>query len=143
MPVKHSSPAKNTRSKRNPVVLTPSSRVPLDHTSSVHQLSSNLDRGPPMEGAAPSRRGVINLRRSRSFSGLFGGYPGMSEGARARLGEVEDGEGEESVKEEDSREAEVADALANAPKVPQGSKLAPNNKTLVSQSDPSPLKIME
>ncbi|MBW0566504.1 hypothetical protein O181_106219 [Austropuccinia psidii MF-1] len=39
----------------------------------------------------------------------------MSEGARARDGEVEDEEGEESVEEEDSWETEVADALENAP----------------------------
>ncbi|MBW0524675.1 hypothetical protein O181_064390 [Austropuccinia psidii MF-1] len=55
-----------------------------------------------MEGAAPFRRGGMKSRRSRSFSGLLGDYPGMSEGARARLGEVEDEEGEESVEEEDS-----------------------------------------
>ncbi|MBW0532771.1 hypothetical protein O181_072486 [Austropuccinia psidii MF-1] len=67
----------------------------------------------------------------------------MSEGARARLGEVEDEEGEESVEEEGSGETKVADALANAPEVPQGSNLAPTNQPLVSQSDPSLLKIME
>ncbi|MBW0562343.1 hypothetical protein O181_102058 [Austropuccinia psidii MF-1] len=86
MPVQHSPPAKNTRSQRNPAVITPTERVPLDRTPSVHKLSANLDRGAPMEGAAPSRR-------SRSFSGLLGGYPGMSEGVRERLGEVEDEEG--------------------------------------------------
>ncbi|MBW0560524.1 hypothetical protein O181_100239 [Austropuccinia psidii MF-1] len=90
MAVQHSPPAKNTRSQRNLAVLTPTSRVPLDCTPSVHQLSENLDRGPPMEGEAPLRRG-------------------------ARLGEVEDEEGEESVEEEDSGETEVADALTNAP----------------------------
>ncbi|MBW0496956.1 hypothetical protein O181_036671 [Austropuccinia psidii MF-1] len=67
-----------------------------------------------MEEEAPSRRGGMKSRRSRSFSGLLGGYPGMSEGARERLGEVEDEEGEESVEEEDPRETEVADALANS-----------------------------
>ncbi|MBW0545047.1 hypothetical protein O181_084762 [Austropuccinia psidii MF-1] len=67
----------------------------------------------------------------------------MSEGARARLGEVEDEEGEESVEEEDSGETEVADALTNAQLVLQGSNLAPTNQPLVSQSDPSLLKIME
>ncbi|MBW0487478.1 hypothetical protein O181_027193 [Austropuccinia psidii MF-1] len=79
MPVQHGPPAKSTRSQRNSAVLTPTERVPLDCTPSVHQLSANLDRGPPMEGEAPSRS-------SRSFSGLLDGYPGMSEGARARLG---------------------------------------------------------
>ncbi|MBW0568344.1 hypothetical protein O181_108059 [Austropuccinia psidii MF-1] len=96
-----------------------------------------------MEGAVPSRRGEMKSRRTRSFSGLLGGYPGISKGARARLGEVEDEEGEESVEEEDSGETEVADALANAPEVPQGSNLAPTNQPLVSQSDASLLKIME
>ncbi|MBW0565098.1 hypothetical protein O181_104813 [Austropuccinia psidii MF-1] len=32
-----------------------------------------------MEGAAPSRRGGMKSRRSRSFSSLLGGYPGISE----------------------------------------------------------------
>ncbi|MBW0568260.1 hypothetical protein O181_107975 [Austropuccinia psidii MF-1] len=95
-----------------------------------------------MEGAAPSRRGGMKSRRSRSFSGLFSGYPGMSEGARARLGEFEDEEGEESVEEEDSGETEVADALENAPEVPQGSNLALSNQPLVSQTEPSLLKMM-
>ncbi|MBW0470223.1 hypothetical protein O181_009938 [Austropuccinia psidii MF-1] len=39
----------------------------------------------------------------------------MSEGARARLGEVENEEGEESVEEEYYGETQVADSLANAP----------------------------
>ncbi|MBW0567379.1 hypothetical protein O181_107094 [Austropuccinia psidii MF-1] len=67
----------------------------------------------------------------------------MSEGAREILGEVEDKEGEKFVEEEESGETEVVDALANAPHVPQGSNLAPTNQPLVSQSDPSLLKIME
>ncbi|MBW0586032.1 hypothetical protein O181_125747 [Austropuccinia psidii MF-1] len=67
----------------------------------------------------------------------------MSEGERARLGEFEDEEGEESVEEEDSGETEVADALENAPEVPQSSNLAPTNQPLVSQSDPSLLRMME
>ncbi|MBW0552783.1 hypothetical protein O181_092498 [Austropuccinia psidii MF-1] len=90
-----------------------------------------------MEGAAPFRRGGMKSRRSRSFSGLLGGYRGMSEGARARLGGVEYEDGE------DSGETEVADALANAPEVPQGFNLAPTNQPLVSQYDPSLLKRIE
>ncbi|MBW0487887.1 hypothetical protein O181_027602 [Austropuccinia psidii MF-1] len=96
-----------------------------------------------MEGAEPSRRGGMKSRRSRYFSGLLGGHTDMSEGARARLGEVDNEEGEESVEEKDSWETEVANALENAPEVPQGSNLAPTNQSLVSQSDPSLLKIME
>ncbi|MBW0573309.1 hypothetical protein O181_113024 [Austropuccinia psidii MF-1] len=143
MPVQKSPPAKNTRSQINPAGLTPTARVPVERTPSVHQLSANFDRGPPIEGAAPSRRGRMKSRRSRFFSGLLGGYPGMSEGSRARLGEVEDEKGGESVEEEDYGETEVADALENAPEVPQGSNLAPTNQPLVSQYYPSLLKIME
>ncbi|MBW0514955.1 hypothetical protein O181_054670 [Austropuccinia psidii MF-1] len=96
-----------------------------------------------MEGAAPSRRGGVKSIRSRSFSGLLGGYPGISEGARARLGEVEDEEGEESVEEEDSGETDVADALETSPEVPQGSNLTLSSQPLFSQTEESILKMME
>ncbi|MBW0468139.1 hypothetical protein O181_007854 [Austropuccinia psidii MF-1] len=71
MQVQHSPPAKNTRSQRHQAVLTRTERAPLDHTPSVHQLSANLERQPPMEGAAPSRRGVVKSGTSRSLSGLL------------------------------------------------------------------------
>ncbi|MBW0462358.1 hypothetical protein O181_002073 [Austropuccinia psidii MF-1] len=86
MTFQHSPPAKNTRSQRSKAVLTPTARAPLYCTPSVTQLSSNLDRGPLMEGEAPSRRGGMKSRRSRSFSGFLGGYPGNPQGPRRRLG---------------------------------------------------------
>ncbi|MBW0561767.1 hypothetical protein O181_101482 [Austropuccinia psidii MF-1] len=137
MPVQHSPPANNTRSQRNPAVLTPKARVPLVCTPSVHQLSANLDRGPPMKGAELSRRGGIKFRRSRSFSGLLSGYPGISEGARARLGEAEDEEGEES------EETEAATALAGVPEASEAANLSHSNQLLVSQAEPNFLKMME
>ncbi|MBW0499234.1 hypothetical protein O181_038949 [Austropuccinia psidii MF-1] len=137
MPVQHSPPAKNTRSQRNQAVLTPTARVPLDRTPSVHQLSANLDRGPPMEGAKPSRRGGMKSRISRSFSGLLGGYPGMSEGARARLGEAEYEEVEES------EETEVETALAGVSEASEAANLAHSNQPLVSQAEQSFLKMIE
>ncbi|MBW0566829.1 hypothetical protein O181_106544 [Austropuccinia psidii MF-1] len=137
MPFQHSPPAKNTRSRRNPSVLTPTVRVPLDHTPSVHQLSKHLERGPPMGGAAPSRRGGMKSRRSRSFFGLLGGYPGISECARARLGEAEDEEGEES------EGTDVATALSGAPEASKVANLANYNQPLVSQAEPNFLKMME
>ncbi|MBW0505058.1 hypothetical protein O181_044773 [Austropuccinia psidii MF-1] len=143
MPVQHSPPAKNTRFQRNPAVLTPTARVPLDCTPSVHQLSANLDRRPPMEGAAPSRRGGMKSIRSRSFSGLLDGYPDMYEGARARLGEAGDEEGEESVEEEESEETEVETALKGVPEASEAESLAHSNQSLVSQAEPNFLKIME
>ncbi|MBW0508921.1 hypothetical protein O181_048636 [Austropuccinia psidii MF-1] len=136
MPVQNRPLAKNTRSQRNPAVLNPTARVPLDCSPSVHQLSANLDRGPPMEGAVPSRRGGMKSRRSRSFSGLFGGYPGMSEGARARVGEAQDEEGK-------SEQTEVATALGGAPEPSQAANLAHSNKSLVSQAEPNFLNMME
>ncbi|MBW0540754.1 hypothetical protein O181_080469 [Austropuccinia psidii MF-1] len=67
----------------------------------------------------------------------------MAEGERARLGEVEDEEGEESVEKEYSGETEVEDALANAPEVPQCSHLALSSQSLASQTEPSLLKMLE
>ncbi|MBW0571108.1 hypothetical protein O181_110823 [Austropuccinia psidii MF-1] len=96
-----------------------------------------------MEGAAPFRRGGMKARRSRSFSGLLGGYPGMSEGARARLGEAEDEEGEESVKKEYSEETEVATAFAGVPEASEAANLAHSNQPLVSKAEPNFLKMME
>ncbi|MBW0485832.1 hypothetical protein O181_025547, partial [Austropuccinia psidii MF-1] len=57
MTIQYSPPAKNTGSKTSQAILTPTARAPLYCTSLVHQLSGNLDRGPCMEGAAPSKRG--------------------------------------------------------------------------------------
>ncbi|MBW0576785.1 hypothetical protein O181_116500 [Austropuccinia psidii MF-1] len=71
IPVQHSPSAKDTRSKRDKAFLTPTERAPLDCTPSIHQLSKNMDRGPPMEGASPSRRGGVKSRRSRSFPDLL------------------------------------------------------------------------
>ncbi|MBW0569580.1 hypothetical protein O181_109295 [Austropuccinia psidii MF-1] len=136
MPVQHSPPAKNTRSQRHQAVLTPTARAPLDRTPSVHQLSANLDRGPPIEGAAPSRRGGVKSRRSRSFSGLLGGYPSIPQGPRSRLGEAEYEEGE-------SEETKVAAALAGAPEASEAPNVALFNQPLVSQAEPNFLKMME
>ncbi|MBW0495160.1 hypothetical protein O181_034875 [Austropuccinia psidii MF-1] len=96
-----------------------------------------MDRGPPMEGVAPSRRGGMKSRRSTSFSSLLGGYPGISEGARARLGEAENEEGEES------EETEVATTLAGVPEAFEAANLTHSNQPLVSQAEPSLLKMME
>ncbi|MBW0470218.1 hypothetical protein O181_009933 [Austropuccinia psidii MF-1] len=61
----------------------------------------------------------------------------MSEGARARLGEAEDEEGEES------EETEVATALAGVPEASEAENLAHSNQPLISQAEPSFLKMME
>ncbi|MBW0509757.1 hypothetical protein O181_049472 [Austropuccinia psidii MF-1] len=89
-----------------------------------------------MEGEVPSRRGGVKSRRSRSFSGLLGGYPSMSQGPRSRLGEPEDEEGE-------SEETEVAAALASAPEVSGYANLANCNQNPVSEAEKNCLKMME
>ncbi|MBW0512587.1 hypothetical protein O181_052302 [Austropuccinia psidii MF-1] len=81
-------------------VHTPTERAPLDSSPSVHQLSANLDRGPPIEREASSRRGGVKSRGSRSFSGFLAGYPGISQRPRRRLGEAGDEKWEKSVEEE-------------------------------------------
>ncbi|MBW0528680.1 hypothetical protein O181_068395 [Austropuccinia psidii MF-1] len=114
MPVQHSPPAKNTRSQIHQAFLTPTVRAPLDFTPSVHQLSENWDRGPPMEGAAPSRRGD-----------------------QAFLKGLEADQGEES------EETKLAAALVGAPEASEAPNLAPSNQPLVSQAEPNFLKMME
>ncbi|MBW0516689.1 hypothetical protein O181_056404 [Austropuccinia psidii MF-1] len=89
-----------------------------------------------MEGVAPSRIGGMKSRRSRSFSGLLGGYPGISEGARERLGEYEDEEGE-------SKETEVETALVGVHKASEAANVAHSNQPLVSQAEQNFLKMME
>ncbi|MBW0505999.1 hypothetical protein O181_045714 [Austropuccinia psidii MF-1] len=117
IPVQHSPPDKNTRSQRHQAVFTPTARAPLYCTPLFHQLSTNLDRGPPMEGAASCRRG----------------------GPRSRSGEADDEEGEESVEEEEPEETEVE----AAPEASETPNLAPSNQPPVSQAEPNFLKMME
>ncbi|MBW0534184.1 hypothetical protein O181_073899 [Austropuccinia psidii MF-1] len=90
-----------------------------------------------MEGEATSTRGGVKSRRSRSFSGLLGGYPCISQGPRSRLGQDEDEEGEES------EETEVEAFLAGAPEASEASNLAQSNQPLFSQAYPNFFKIME
>ncbi|MBW0474331.1 hypothetical protein O181_014046 [Austropuccinia psidii MF-1] len=104
MPVQHSHPAKNTRSQ-------------------------GIKLGPPIEGEAPSRSGGVKSRRSRSFSGLLGGYPSIPQGPTSRLGEAE--------------ETGVAAALAGAIAALEAPNLALSNQPHVSQAEPNFLKIME
>ncbi|MBW0578907.1 hypothetical protein O181_118622 [Austropuccinia psidii MF-1] len=119
MPVWNRPPDKNTRSQRHKAVLTPTARAPLDRTPSVHQLSANLDRGPPRKEQHPPEEVVIPQ------------WPA------SRLGEAEDEEGEES------EETKVAAALAGAPEVSEAPNLAHSKQPLVSRTEPNFLKVME
>ncbi|MBW0551661.1 hypothetical protein O181_091376 [Austropuccinia psidii MF-1] len=78
MPVQHSPPARQTRSQaRAQAVLTATQRAPFYRPPEVPQLRAQLDRGPHMEGVAPSRKEGRGPRRSSLFSGVVGQFPGL------------------------------------------------------------------
>ncbi|MBW0497446.1 hypothetical protein O181_037161 [Austropuccinia psidii MF-1] len=111
MPIQHLPLARQTRSQaRSQAVLTPTPRAPLDGIPAVPQLRAQLDRGPTMEGGAPSRKEGIGPRRSSSFSGVVGGFSELSRTSLKVPGEDDDDEEENSVEEEESEGTEAAPA---------------------------------
>ncbi|MBW0497524.1 hypothetical protein O181_037239 [Austropuccinia psidii MF-1] len=144
MPVQHSQPERQTRSQaRAQDVLTPTTRVPLDGTPAVAQLSDHLDREPVMEVAAPSRKEGRGATRSNSFSRVLGAFAGIS---RTTLkGPGEDGREEE----ENSMEGERSDSTDSAPtpvgasQVTGGPSIAQSNGPVSHQSELSLLAIMK
>ncbi|MBW0536060.1 hypothetical protein O181_075775 [Austropuccinia psidii MF-1] len=107
MPIQHSPPARQTISQPRPqAVLTPTPRAPLDATPAVPQLRAQLDRGPRMKGAAPSRKEGRGPRRSSSFSGVAGRFPELSRTNLKGPGKDCKEEEENSVEEEESEGTE-------------------------------------
>ncbi|MBW0495142.1 hypothetical protein O181_034857 [Austropuccinia psidii MF-1] len=129
MPVQHSRPARQTRSKaRAHAVLTPTQRAPLDGTPAVAQLGAKLDRGPILEGAAPSREEITGPRRSCSFSGVAERFPGTSRIIfRGPGGDVEE--------EENSVEEEESDGTEGVP-APMGASQGTGGPTLTQSDQP-------
>ncbi|MBW0581944.1 hypothetical protein O181_121659 [Austropuccinia psidii MF-1] len=119
MPIQHSPPARQTRTQ---AVLTPTPRAPLDNTPAIPQLRAQLDRGPIMEGAAPTRKQGRGPRRSSSFSGV---------------------EEENSVEEEEYEGTEVAPAPVGASQGTGRPTPAQSNQPVSHQSEPSLLDIMQ
>ncbi|MBW0490024.1 hypothetical protein O181_029739 [Austropuccinia psidii MF-1] len=111
MLIKHSPPERQTRAQ---AVLTLTPRAPLDGTPEVPQLRAQLDRGPHMEEAAPSMKERRGPRRSNSFSGAVGGFPGLSKTTFKGPGEDGEEEEENSVVEEESDGTEGAPAPVGA-----------------------------
>ncbi|MBW0564450.1 hypothetical protein O181_104165 [Austropuccinia psidii MF-1] len=74
---------------------------------------------------------------------MKGGGLSRRGGHRSRLGEAEDGEGEESVEEEGSGETEVAAALVGAPEASETPNIAIFHQPHVSKAEPNFLKMME
>ncbi|MBW0471304.1 hypothetical protein O181_011019 [Austropuccinia psidii MF-1] len=136
MPIQHSPPARKTRSQvRTQDVLIPTPRAPLDGTPAVPQLRAQLDGGPHMERAAPSRKEGRGPRRSDSLCGVVGGFPRTSR--TIFKGSGEDGEEEES----DGTEGVLAPA--GAAQGTGGTTLAQSDQPVPHQSEPSLLNIMQ
>ncbi|MBW0491819.1 hypothetical protein O181_031534 [Austropuccinia psidii MF-1] len=121
MSTQHSPLSKDTRSQRHQAVLTPKERAPHYCTPSVHQVSANLDRGPPMKGEEPSRR--VDLKSLSCWVAIQAFMKGLTE----------DEEGEESMGEEESGETEVSAALAGAPEACKALNIVPSNQPLFSK----------
>ncbi|MBW0527747.1 hypothetical protein O181_067462 [Austropuccinia psidii MF-1] len=133
MTIQHSPPSGQTRSQaRAQPVLTKTPRAPLDGTPAVPQLRAQLDRGPCMEGAAPSRKEGRRPRRSSSLSGVVRRFPGLSRNTLKCPGK----DGEEEEEECDGTEGVAA--LLGASQGTGGQTLAQSD-----QYEPSLLAIMQ
>ncbi|MBW0580177.1 hypothetical protein O181_119892 [Austropuccinia psidii MF-1] len=144
MPIQQSPPARQTRSQaRTQAVLTPTPRACLDGTPAVPQLRSQLDRGPCMKGAAPSRKEGRGPRRSSPFSGVVGGFPGTSRTIFKGPGEDGEEEDENSVEEEESDGTEGAPATVGVPQCTGEQTLAQFDQPVSHQSETSLLAIMK
>ncbi|MBW0524337.1 hypothetical protein O181_064052 [Austropuccinia psidii MF-1] len=123
MPVQNSPLERQTKSQaRAQAVLTSTQRVTLDGTPAVPQLRAHLDRGPIMEGAEPSRKAGRGSRRSSSFSGVVGSFPGTSR-------TIFKGPGEDDEKEE-SDGTEVVPAPVGPSQGTEGPALAQSNQSV-------------
>ncbi|MBW0580723.1 hypothetical protein O181_120438, partial [Austropuccinia psidii MF-1] len=132
MPPQNSPPE---RQKMSQAVRTPTPRAPLDGTPAVPPLKAKLDRGPIKEGAAPSRKEGRVPRRSNSFSGVVGAFPGMPRTTFRGPGEEEE---ENSVEEEESAPAPLGESEGT-----RGPTLAQSYQPVSHQTEPSLLAIMQ
>ncbi|MBW0533340.1 hypothetical protein O181_073055 [Austropuccinia psidii MF-1] len=140
MPLQHSPPARQTRYQ---AVLTPTPRAPLDGTPAVPPQKAQLDRGPMKEGAETSRKEGRAPRRYNSFSGVVGGFAGMSRTTFRGPGEDGGEEEENSVEEEESDGTEAAPAPEGASEGTRGPPLAQSDQPISHQTEPSLLAIMQ
>ncbi|MBW0471168.1 hypothetical protein O181_010883 [Austropuccinia psidii MF-1] len=124
-------------------VLTPTPRVSIGSTPAVPQLRAQLDGGPHLEGAAPSRKEGREQRRSSSFSGVVGVFPGLSRTTFKGTGEDGEEEEENSMEEEESDGTEGAPAPVVASQGTGRPTLAQSYPPVSHQSKPSLLAIMQ
>ncbi|MBW0578672.1 hypothetical protein O181_118387, partial [Austropuccinia psidii MF-1] len=117
-------------------------KAPLDGTPAIPQLRAKLDRGPILEGAAPSRKEGQGPRRSSSFSRVVGQFPGTSRTIFRDPGEDGEEEEENSVEEEGSDGTEAVPAPVGASQGTGGPTKAQSNQPVSNQSEPSLFAIM-
>ncbi|MBW0569144.1 hypothetical protein O181_108859 [Austropuccinia psidii MF-1] len=96
-----------------------------------------------MEGAAPSRKEGRGRRRSNTFSGVAGGFPGASRTIYRGPGEVGEEEEENSVEEEESDGTEDVPAPVGASQGTEGPFLAQSDQPVSHQSQPTLFAIMQ
>ncbi|MBW0484079.1 hypothetical protein O181_023794 [Austropuccinia psidii MF-1] len=113
-----------------------SPRAPLYGTQAVPKLRAHLDRGPNLEGAAPSRKEGRGPRRSSFFSRVVDGFSGLSRTTFKVPGEYDEEEEENYVEEEESNGTEGVPAPVGASQGTGGSTLAQSNQTVSHQSEP-------
>ncbi|MBW0583317.1 hypothetical protein O181_123032 [Austropuccinia psidii MF-1] len=144
MPLQHSPPARQTRSRaRAQAVLTATPKAPLDGTPAVPPLKAQLNRRPIKEGEAPSRKEGRVPIRSNSFSAVVGGFPGMSMTTFRGPGEDGEEEGENSVEEEVYDCTEAAPAPVGSSEGTRGPTLAQSDQPVSHQTEPSLLAMMQ
>ncbi|MBW0577796.1 hypothetical protein O181_117511, partial [Austropuccinia psidii MF-1] len=133
-----------TRSQaRAQAFLTLTPRAPLYGTPAVPQLRAKLDRGPILEGGAPTRKEGRGPRRLSSFSGVVGSFPGNSRTTFKGTGGDGEEEGENSVEEEESDGTKGAPAPVGESQSTGGPTPAHYNQPVSHQSEPSLLAIMQ
>ncbi|MBW0492393.1 hypothetical protein O181_032108 [Austropuccinia psidii MF-1] len=138
MPFQHSPAERQTRSQsRAQAVLTPTPRGPLIGTPVVPQLRAHSQRGPVMTGTSGRKEGR-GPRRSSSFSGVVGTFPGISRTTLNGPGEDDAEEDKNSVEEEESYITEASPTPVGAYQGSGGKTLSQSN-----QSEPSLLNIMQ
>ncbi|MBW0477765.1 hypothetical protein O181_017480 [Austropuccinia psidii MF-1] len=141
MPIQHSPTVRQTRSQaRAQAVLTPNPRAPLNGSPAVPQLRAQLDRGPILEGAAPSRKEGRGPRRSNPFSGVVGGFPVLS---KVLVKMVKRRRRILWMVRTKKKKTEGAPAPVGASQSTQGSTLAQSDHPVSHQSEQSLLDIMQ
>ncbi|MBW0497503.1 hypothetical protein O181_037218 [Austropuccinia psidii MF-1] len=96
-----------------------------------------------MEGEAPSRKEGRGPRRSNSFPGVVGAFPGLSRTTFKGTGQDCEEEEENSVEEEVSDGTEGVPAPLGESQGTGGPTLAQSNKPVSAQSEQSLLAIMQ